>query len=180
MCLDNNKIHKNKLNFITDTSSLTVKLNQLFNNRLLVNVISCATQILTLDSMMPIAQHDINYSLKTFLKHNLNNLTQIRNVKLDADNNTLVVAQSIASVKQLNKAKFDLCVLGNNSLGTFLYSHANLNRTPCQVFTLPYFKFADNNYADVLARYSIFNIEQLDILVIEVFLPILWQKLNFI
>jgi len=167
---------KNKIiDFIYENSSLTAKLNNLTNNNLVIDVISCSEDILTRANMMSIPKLAINYQLQMFLECTINNLVQIRNIKLCTDNHPLVVAQSIASIKQLKQAKFNLCALGNNSLGTLLYSNYELSRSPCVIF-----EFNHEQHGTVFARYSIFSITQLDILVIEIFLPTIWQKLGFI
>lgn len=104
----------------------------------------------------------------------------VREVYLQGQQQNWVYARSVAARSQLEKADFDLAKLGTQSLGELLFKQHDFVRGTLQASSFPAqnlpLSIRQEQPAEVYwARRSCFTHSALTILVMEVFLPKLWQ-----
>ncbi len=102
----------------------------------------------------------------------------VREVYLRGHQQPWVFARSVATREALDGSGLDLAHLGSRSLGELLFSDQAFNRGPLQVCHYPASWLPGAVRAEQLwARRSCFSRGSLALLVVEVFLPSLWQHL---
>jgi len=166
-------INNLQLSFMLMVNSLTNALSELAQGTFMVKVHSCANKNLSCAEIEP-------EEIKELIEYlNINPSSsknwQIREVYLYGEGVPWVFARSYALQSELKLANFDLCTLGDNSLGTHLYANPNLKRTPFELF-----EFELAPYGGLFTRQSVFMLDKLNIVVMEAFLPALWKKLGYI
>lgn len=102
----------------------------------------------------------------------------VREVYLRGHQQPWVFARSVATREALDGSGLDLAHLGSRSLGELLFSDQAFNRGPLQACHYPASWLPGAVRAEQLwARRSCFSRGSLALLVVEVFLPSLWQHL---
>lgn len=103
----------------------------------------------------------------------------VREVYLRGRGDAWVFARSVAGRQALEGDGFALAALGTRSLGELLFSDAAFARQPFEVCRYPR-PWLPRNVADdgLWARRSRFDRGALSVLVMEVFLPALWQAIG--
>ena len=100
----------------------------------------------------------------------------VREVYLRGHGQPWVFARSVAARSALEGSGLDLVHLGNRSLGELLFSDQTFTRGPLQACHYPAAWLPSAVRAEQLwARRSGFSRDALTLLVVEVFLPSLWQ-----
>jgi chorismate--pyruvate lyase len=103
----------------------------------------------------------------------------VREVYLRGHLQPWVFARSVATRAALNGSGLDLAHLGTRSLGELLFSDQAFSRGPLEACHYPSDWLPAEVRAEQLwARRSRFSRGQLALLVVEVFLPSLWQQLG--
>ena len=103
----------------------------------------------------------------------------VREVYLTGKQTPWIFARSVASREALHLSGIDLSSLGSKPLGELLFCEPSFSRSPLQVCPYPALFLPQRVRHDGLwARRSCFQKNQLGILVVEVFLPALWQSLT--
>lgn len=101
----------------------------------------------------------------------------VREVYLRGHGQPWVFARSVAARSALEGSGLDLAHLGNRSLGELLFSDQAFNRGPLEACHYPAAWLPPAVRAEQLwARRSRFSRGTLALLVVEVFLPSLWQQ----
>jgi chorismate--pyruvate lyase len=98
-----------------------------------------------------------------------------REVLLRGNQVPWVFARSVAGKIALQAEGFDLESLGTRSLGELLFSDAAFARGPLSASRQPYPSQLEQDGPDLWARRSLFQRKSLGVLVMEVFLPALWD-----
>jgi chorismate--pyruvate lyase len=108
-----------------------------------------------------------------------NSLGWVREVYLRGRQQPWVFARSVAAEDALNAADLDLAHLGSRSLGELLFSDQGFARGPLQASRYPVDWLPLAVRHELLwARRSCFRRGALGVLVLEAFLPALWQQLG--
>ncbi|MFT0213362.1 chorismate lyase [Pseudomonas sp. F1_0610] len=107
----------------------------------------------------------------------------VREVYLQGRQQNWVYARSVAALSQLQALNFDLASLGTQSLGELLFQQHAFVRGPLQAkhyptHLLPQAIHSEQPSNTYWARRSCFSHAALTILVMEVFLPQLWQAVT--
>lgn len=147
----------------TDKGSLTRRLTQLADGAFDVTPLSEGWQPLREDecAALGVAQGSSGW---------------VREVYLRGHGEPWVFARSVAARSALEGSGFDLQRLGSRSLGELLFSDQAFTRGPLQAMHYPQAWLpADVRQTRLWARRSCFSRGKLGVLVVEVFLPALWQ-----
>lgn len=154
--------------WLFDQGSLTQRLTQLCQGQFNVQLLTEGWQTLTDDEC-----HALNLDKAS--------CGWVREVFLCDDQQPWVFARSVASQTELEASGFDISQLGTRSLGELLFSHQAFNRGALQINQLPCLQLPTVakqqalNHTYLWARRSCFQKDSLGVLVVEVFLPKLWQ-----
>ncbi len=154
--------------WVLDRGSLTQRLIHASNNHFSVNVIRQQW-------LQP--NRDEAQLLGCSTKH----LALIREVELRCHNETWVVARSVIPHATLTGAERQLKVLGNRSLGTFLFTSRSMKRGPLQITkTSPEslsMQVGQTMHEPLWGRRSLFLLHEKPLLVSELFLPAALNKI---
>jgi len=155
-----------QLDWLLDTGSLTRRLSQLASGEFSVRVLHASWQALRADecAALGVAADTPGW---------------VREVYLLGQGQPWVFARSIATREALREAGFEIERIGGQSLGEVLFRDTRFARGPLELCWYPRTWLPLEVCAnDLLGRRSCFRREALGVLVAEVCLPRLWQKLG--
>jgi chorismate lyase len=153
------------LDWLTDQGSLTRKLTALADQQFSVLPLLEGWQALRSDECLALGVADGSQGW-------------VREVYLRGHQQPWVFARSVATRAALSGSGLDLAHLGTRSLGELLFSDQAFNRGPLQACRYPASWLPAAVRSEHLwARRSRFSRAALALLVVEVFLPDLWQHL---
>jgi chorismate--pyruvate lyase len=154
-----------QLDWLCDQGSLTRKLTEVAEQQFSVLPLVEGWQALRRDECLALGVADGSQGW-------------VREVYLRGQQQPWVFARSVATREALDGSGLDLAHLGTRSLGDLLFSDQAFNRGPLQACHYPASWLPRAVRAEHLwARRSRFSRGALALLVVEVFLPSLWQHL---
>jgi chorismate--pyruvate lyase len=154
-----------QLDWLCDQGSLTHKLTELTDQQFSVLPLVEGWQALRTDECLALGVADGSQGW-------------VREVYLRGHQQPWVFARSVATRAALNGSGLDLAHLGTRSLGELLFSDQAFSRGPLEACHYPANWLPTAVRAEQLwARRSRFSRGPLALLVVEVFLPSLWQRL---
>lgn len=152
-------------NWLCDQGSLTRKLTEAAEQQFSVLPLTQGWQALRSDECLALGVADGSQGW-------------VREVYLRGHQQPWVFARSVATREALDGSGLDLAHLGTRSLGELLFSDQAFNRGPLQACLYPASWLPSAVRTEQLwARRSCFSRDTLALLVVEVFLPSLWQHL---